>query len=329
MSIDVPRVMPTLFSPATKTNHVGSSNQLAAPAASALAHLAGYVLRGPVAAMHYRLPTASTSETIRFYTYRHPNCDYLHLWAIAGLSAQSTAVVAMTAGGGSSRSVSAYFPGSATGTAAIELMAAFDSSDSGYVEVVITCTDVGLYDFVVSDVYRSSLDAGEICVVPIDATYTLAGLGEGQYIVESATAGVSGLITQTAAAWAAGIRTSAVWSGPAVSVSDGDGWTNPFEDSVFRHIARQKKTETSRDLRLYAYTKVDAGVTAQVRASTSVAGDTVTSVDLTHTSYAWTGTPLTQIDAAADGTENITFSMNVSAGTGDIDCTQVCILEDS
>jgi len=330
MSIIVSRTMPTLFAPATKTNHVGSSGQFAQPAGAALAHLGGYVLGGPCAMMHDRSPTVSTGETIRFYAFRAPNCDALALWAIVGDSAQSTAKVEMTAGGGATREVEAYYPGTSTGTVAIQLMAEWDSGDSGYQEVVITGTDVGFYDFVVYPVYRTTLDSGEDCVVPLDESDSEGGLGEGQYIIESATSGIKGLIAETDDVWSAGIRTCAVWFGTAaVSVSDSAGWVNPFGTFVFKHRMRQKKAEVLNHMRLYAWTKVDGGVTAQVRATSSETADVVTSTDITHTSYSFDDTPLLQLEVDAAGDDTIEFEMNVSAGFGDIDCLGLCILEDS
>ena len=326
--IYVPRIMPVLYGPAADTSAVGSSSRLVRPLADGLNHLAGYCLRGPICAMHNRQPAASTGETGRIYTYRHPNCDHLLLWAVVGASAQSTAAVSLKAGSGTATSAEAYFPDLATGTAQIQIVAPWGGADSGYQEVVITGTQVGFYDVAIWELYRTTLDSGEIGSEYIDTTHPRAGLGAGQYLIQSASAGVSGLITETGEAWDHQIRQLVGWWGTDVSVANGLGWTDPFGGAVFRHQARQKKAETTRDYRIYAYTRIDAGVTGEIRVTSGT--ETQTSGSLIHTTDAWTGTPLAQPLAVYTTTgDAITFEMQVTAGTGSIYCSALSILEDS
>jgi len=192
MTIRVPRLMPTLHGPAADIDHPGSSGQFARPAAEALAHLGGYVLRGMTAVIVGR--TYTSTQTVRWYHYRSPNCDYLLIWLRLGDVSQSAAQITGQAGTGTAQTISAYYPAMGAGTVQRQMLLPWGATDSGYQEVTLTIAYAGIQDVMCCEVYRDVLDpASDDAVQQTDSSASLGGLGEGQYIIASSTAGLQGI----------------------------------------------------------------------------------------------------------------------------------------
>lgn len=329
--------MPVLYTPAAKTSEVASSGRLIRPAAEALAHLGGYVLRGPIGHQRFLVPSADTGEVKRLYTYRHTNCDYLMLWCLVGDAGQSaSATVTLKAGGGATTSINAHFAGVGSHYPELQLIAPWDSADTGYQEVVIAGNDVSFADWMLFEVYREELNplvvggTTDDCVHGIDNTYTLGGLGEGQYIIESTEAGAKGLITQTENLWVDGLKNCAVWSGAGI-LTTSSSFANPFTDGttpyVFRHIARKKVNEATRDYRFYVYYTTTVTAVGEVKLTSSVGSDTVTVAALSGgPAWAAAGVGLAVSTGAVD---SLTFEFRRASGAGNFVVTDISILEDT
>ena len=319
MTIRVPRLMPTLHGPAADIDHPGSSGQFARPAAEALAHLGGYVLRGMTAVIVGR--TYTSTQTVRWYHYRSPNCDYLLIWLRLGDVSQSAAQITGQAGTGTAQTISAYYPAMGAGTVQRQMLLPWGATDSGYQEVTLTIAYAGIQDVMCCEVYRDVLDpASDDAVQQTDSSASLGGLGEGQYIIASSTAGLQGILTETADVWNSMRRTALVWSGDEIAVT-ATTWTNPFDSATFAHRARLKKAESTRDYRVYVHCRYDGLDSGQWRVSSS--GDVVTSAALTHTTGAWTGSPLTGLAVTTGSDDTLTFEAQVISGTLYVDAITI------
>ena len=324
--VAVPHIMPTFSEAAAKTRALGSSIRLAQPLANGANHLLGFTKRGLVCwRPRTDTPTASTTMERSFYTWRNPNCDYLHVLVYTGVTAQTTGKIAVTAGTGTTVESAA---GIFNSEQWIEFLAPWDSGDSGFCEVVITGTDVGIGAVAAWELLSRTLDpTTQDCVPLYDTSSPEGGLRAGRYIIESSQAGPKGLIAQTKNAWDYAPRQAVSWwsTGNARSI-DSASWTNPFDPVVFVHRARRKQTESTRSYRIDAYT-AGAGTVTSYEWRVSCGDNTVTSGSLSHTSLAWTGSPVTGLDVDTTGDDELTFEMRRTGGSGIVSVGRLSIQE--
>lgn len=318
MPVDVPRIFPTFDSSAAKIRAVGSSIRFAQPMAGAINHLLGATKMGLLCwQTSEQEPAANTSMERSFYTYRHPNTTHLHCLIYTGSATSDSAKIEVTAGGGDTVSTEIGFH--LVEERWLELVAPWDSADSGYQEIVITGTGVGFRCVVIHEVYNRRLDpASDTCLSTYETTYTDGGLRHDRYIMDSTVAGPEGMIARSKDAWSYGLRQGVSWWSTAGTRSvNSTSWTNPLNGQTFSFKARQRQSESTRDHRVYAYTWCAATVSGyQWRMSSSGGGDTVTSGSLSHSSAAWTGSPLTGLAIDCTAADDLTFEMRRTAGTG-------------
>jgi len=211
-----------------------------------------------------------------------------------------------------------------------EFFPLWNSGDSGYCEVTIAGTELGFGAVMVQDIVRVDLDpSSDECLTNSDSSYPGGGLREGRYIIDSTSAGPKGMVDLSTSAWKYNLRQGPTWwtiSGDKTVNST--SWTNPLGSGVtWRFQARQKKNESTRDHRVYAYTHCDATVTSyEIRMSSNT--DTVTSSSLSHTSYAWTGTPLTGLAIDCTTYDTLTFEMRRTGGTGLLYVQRIAVPEE-
>lgn len=272
-----------------------------------------------------RTPTSDTAMERSFWVHRHPNTDYLHVLLLCGESTKTTtAKIGVQAGTGTL--VETEASSDLVSEKWVELLVPWGASDTGYQEVVITGTDVGFQNVMVHELYRSELSTSDLVVAQYSTSYPAGGLREGRYIF-SGSAGIPALLTNTRYAWKYALKNLAKWTGPEYYPVNSTSWTNPFSSQTWTFRARRKNSETTRDHRVYAYTWGAATVTSfewRMRSNS----DTVTSGSLTHTSGAWTGSPLTglAIDCTTDDT--LTFEMRRTGGTGNIHVQRISAPEE-
>lgn len=327
MTIAVPRIVGALYRGAAKTSHPGSATQYALPAAAHLAHCSGNLLRGPIMHNYYRAIEAASPETLYLMTYRHPSATYLYAHCTIGVASQSDATVTLTAGTGTPVARAAYFPGTTTGRGIVDIMAPYDAADAGYVPVTIAGASVGIYSVLLFECYRETLggSAGDIAVVPYDATYTRGGLTEGSRIIDSATAGMKGFIAESDEAWKVGLRQVTSWSGTEVAVGT-DDWTTIV---VARYRARQKKAESVNPVRAYVRYRVDGptdpATEGEVRLTSGSDSTTVTSLSSTTATFL----AVTDVDCDCTAVDTLTVEARVTdVSPGSIRVSAVSIIED-
>jgi len=309
------RDMPTFVSTAAQIAAPTSSVALATPIKEAINHLGGYIMRGTI---HHqwrdRAPTA-TAEIGRFYTHRNPNCDYLYCWALVDNVQSNAPSFSITAGGGAA-STTTYL----ASTRVVELIAAWDSGDSGWQEVTYTTSQCGIRAVMVGELYRQTLGSGDDVVEIIDAANPLGGLLEAQYVMDSTVAGPEAMIQETRDVWNNNLKQAVSWCEPIAAshptaTAVAASWENPFPLSrTFRHQARQKAAEATRDYTVWAYTRTapaDPGVEYTWRVSSAVGGDSVTKTGLTNTSIAWTSS--SGLAIATGSVDTLTFDMQITA----------------
>jgi len=327
VSIVVPREVGALYRGAAQVAHPGSATQYAMPAAHMLAHLSGSIMAGPLIASRRRTPAAGTSQTYYAMVHRHPSCTHLHAWVVVGAAVQSSAEVTLTAGTGTPVTRSAYFPGTPTGTVALEVVAAWDAADAGYCEVTVAGTDIGFYAVFVFPCYRVSLgdEAGDIVVLPYDSSATRGGLAEGHVILDSAEAGMRAFVEQSDELWKAGLRQVVAWSGAEVASAGHESW---MTIGAWRYRARQKKTEGTNIVRAYVRYRVPL-VDGEMEGSLRLVSgsDSTTVSGLTSVAPVWVA--LTDVDCDCTATDTLTVESIVTEGSvANILVSAVSIIED-
>jgi hypothetical protein len=208
----VPDRMPVHDESAAQTRATGSSVRLAQPLQQGVNHLLGWRKRRLIHLRRRDSSSISESEDGGFYTYRHPNCDYLHFWIKVGETGNSESFVEITAGTGDPVQVGPGYGGLPNGQDEYECLVPWGESDSGYQEVTITSDDVAIDTIMAHELYSPALDVPtQLGLLSSDPSYPLGGLREGAYIIESDSAGPRGMIKRTRDAWDYALRQALSW----------------------------------------------------------------------------------------------------------------------
>lgn len=193
---------------------------------------------------------------------RHPNAT--HVLVIARVASYTSVLtggtITVTAGTGAA--TARMVEGSVPSTCIIA--APYAAGDSGHVNLLLKIEDCTVQSVGVWELHRRTLDtASDDVIDTLDASYRLAGLAEGQFLVHSvATDGVWGMATAVKAARDGYLRQAVAWYDV-----NGTGWTstgnafaNPFDtDFSFRGRARTyRASDTHRHYTAYLYCVSDA-----------------------------------------------------------------------
>ncbi len=302
---------------AAQTRATGSSVRLAQPLKDGCNHLLGWRKRRLIHLLKKSSSSISYSEDGGFYTYRHPNCDFLHFWLKLGETGNSEAYVEITAGTGDPVRVGPRYGGLPNGLDEYECVVPWDISDTGYQEVTITSDEVSVDSIMAHELYSPVLDVPtQLGILPYDPTYVQGGLREGYYIIESDPAGPRGLIKRTKDCWDYALRQAlSWWTTDDWADVDTTSWEIPFPGlTTFGHKARRKKAETTRAYRVYAYTyQAGGGGGGGYYWRISSGTNTLTTGLLTNASGAWTLLTGLLVDTVSDDT--LTFEMRRATAT--------------
>jgi hypothetical protein len=332
----VPRAAGELLSENCRVSKPTSFLDLGNPTNEQINWLSGYLLGGMRVNQNCDGASATTDPTYRFKTWRHPNCDAQDfLFLIRNTTAQDATIVC-TAGAGSGVTKTLTGPNEFYGWDGKRAL--FDSGDSGDTELTVVCTNVSLSSLMICDVPRATLANGEDVAQYQDPTYAAIAVWQERAIAASTTAGPKNQIQEIIDAWDNYHRQAMAWSVHAptgstnsanqLTVAAGAGWTDPFGGVAFKHRARQRSSENTRAYDCWAYTKCDSGGSYQIRITSTNPGpganSTITSGNLTNTSWAWTQLSTVLVDATADAT--LLFEMD--ATDFDCDITALSIYEE-
>lgn len=318
---------PGLYEAAAKIASPGSAAALFQPCVDVANHLLGHVLGG---LRHFQVTPGTPAVTAvdgSFWAHRHPNCDHLFVWVKLEAVTQDSGGITIQAGTGSATYRDVY------GDGVLEFVVPWGASDSGWNEVTIATSDAAIKGIAVWDLPRSVLDAYDHRVEYVDSLHPLGGFEVGRYLIESSQAGMGGLLAGSVYSWDDFVRPAVAWWTPSSPRSvNSTSWTNPFSipgasTRTFRHRARQRQDESTRDLRAYAFTYCAPTVTGFEWRVSSTTG-TVATATLTHTSGAWTGGPIQQIPCYTGSDDPLTFQMRRTGGTGLVYVSRLTIGED-
>lgn len=315
MTIRVPQQIYEINATAGQIGVTASTSALAVPCMDGANHLAGWLLDGLIHKAQYAAGRAGTG---RFYTYRHPNCDYLIAWVYVPLIGSSgTTTVQLRAGTGAIQTV--FIP-----VAGHTFWCAIPWGGSGWQEVYYTTTDCHIGAVSMWSMARDELDpvaGADIGIDRQDPSYYQAGLNEGQYVIDgSAHHNIEGLVTTVEEINDAMRRQAVAWTSIGSTITENvAGWRTPAGIVDWTHRARQMKdpagvgTPTTQSYRVYARTQRTVGAgTFQWRMSSSVAASTVTTGALVNAAATWDFLGSFLISSTADDT--LTFEVNVQAG---------------
>ena len=314
----VPSSAPSIPASSVKVAKPVSFLDIGNPTVEGVNWLEGYLLGGLRAFTNCDDEPSTTSPTLRYWTYRHPNCDHVDVYVrLKQTVAQSTANIVCTAGSGTSVTfnvrVAAYLESE------FVLRCPWGSTDAGWQEITVVCTDVAVASLTIYDVPRPTLGSGEDRLDYIDPTNRYVRTAEGWAIAASDEAGPLGMIQEILNAWDNYVPQVCSWSvdeSNAPTVSAGS-WTNLFgAEVVWDHQCRQKKAEGTNPCTFKLRTKCAAGITYDLRISSSVGSDTVTLTGLTNTAYAVQTLP--NLNVSAQSTDTLTVEARVTAGSGNI-----------
>lgn len=316
----VPSGAPQIDTTSTKTARPVSFLNLGNPTVAQVNWLQGYLLGGLRAFSNCDDEPSATSPTLRYWTYRHPNCDHVDIYLrLKQDVVQSSAGIVATAGGGASVTYDLLIAGYRESE--VVLRCAWAATDEGWQEITIVCTDVAIASLSIWDVPRLSLGSGDDRLEYIDSSNRYVRVSEGWAIADSDEAGPKGMIQEIIDAWENYIPQVCNWSvdeANATTTSSGS-WANLFgAEVVWDHQCRQKKSESTNPCSFKLRTKCAAGITYSIRISSSVGSDTVTLAGLTNTSYAVHTLPNLEVSASA--TDTLTVEAIVTAGSGNISC---------
>lgn len=320
--------MSSLSEDSTYINTVGSSSSFAMPHAHGANHLLGYCM-GKIVHMwsqdcNWGAKPGSVGEgTGGFYTYRHPNCDYLGV-IIQAESTSTGSKVTITAGSGAATDVlvphygftifshQAVIPWGAT---------------SGDALVTYETTDTRINSIIFFNLPRQELDGSDTYVEMVDGTYYLAGLSSGKYIIHGTEkASVYGLVTRIDAIKEHWKRQFLSIGHPGFQLSVSDStWKEPVlsrtnVDATWKHRATRHTTaDTTKAYRVYAKTYFTgtpaSGDDYDVRLRSTAGGDTLTSSGMVNTTATWDYLGTIDIDCTADDSFVWEMQYNGSSST--------------
>jgi len=321
----VQSIMPHLYVPATKIGMPGSSGRLFLPMVNGINHLGGHMLGNLRCAvtMDANGEDSSYNHQGSFYTWRHPNCDYLVIHAELGEVKDSPFSIQVQAGTGAAQIHEAWEAGD------VDFLVPWHGDDTGLCEVTISCDNCALRSFVAWDLSRNSLSAAsDHALEHTDGTYRLAGFQEGYYLIESATAGMGGIIAQAENAWSDCHRQYVAWFDPYDGRMSSLGrWDDPFATDFDWKVRARLKDAVSDSYgyaTVYVHTKCDAGVTDydwRLRSDDDEVGGT----GLSNTTYAWDSA--TTLAIKNGEVDTLAFETQVNAGSGDVYVNRISVIE--
>ncbi len=176
-----------------------STTQLGHPIAVSANHAIGYLLGGLRHCQRAFTPQ-STAGTARIYSHRHPNCEYIDVFAVLeGPLSQNPWCISVQAGNGVTQSVSSvdssFIPGS------MRIRAPWAASDAGTEAITVTTVQKSIRALAIYDVPRETLSTGDTRVDSFDSTYPRIGILPERALAASASAGPLALVDTVTSAW--------------------------------------------------------------------------------------------------------------------------------
>ena len=324
MSVSVPDFFQVPSSIQTKVGRAVSSLSIGLPCQNGCNYLLGNSLGGLRAMGSCDTSSKTASPTMRFKTYRHPNCSHLGVFVI-GSAGTSGGTIDVTVGTGATES-GYVAPGSGY-LNSVFLVAPFGSSDSGDVEVLLEVSDLSIRSYSVFDMPRAALESTDDAVFGCDSTYSRIGQIESLYLAESDETGPHGIIQQVNNSWDYYNPQIITWAEDTTNAfsTTSTSYVDLFAGSL-RHTCRQKKSgTTTTDTRWHIYSKCSSGSTYKIYIYSGT--DDYETADLNNSSYAWQSA--ITIGGDNSGTDNYYVQVKRTSGTGTIYVAGVSGIEES
>jgi len=311
--------MPQWSNTAGQIGKIPSSSLLADPIVKGTNHLLGYKLTG---LLHSQTSdSGALTGTGRFYTYRHPNSDYLvaHFKVKTGPTMSEEILpdtITFTAGSGAATTCNVYGPGLQT--------CVFPWGGSGWLEVkyaVNSETGSEISNMSIWNAARLELDSSDMGFDTFDADHTRGGTNSGQYIIyNDATTHIPGLINDIKSLRGYQTRQAVSWSHMGAGLTlDAESYKNlfgPNNSYKFRHQAMPGHASYRIYFRSY-HSGYGAGDTYSVKCSYHKGAGSVEKTGLSYTSATWTYINAGDLTVSATETDSITFEMKsvIASGT--------------